>query len=95
MNKRRRFGAKRRRREAKLKHMWLTGMSAADLFGRINSGSRPSILDRFRPGGLSTADFIRRYRGEFVTDPPYGTAFTGRVYRPNPRPYTSAFGRKA
>lgn len=100
MNKRRRFGAKRRRREAKLKHLWLTGMSAAALFGRMNSGTRPSILDRFRPGGLATADFIRRHgltvTGRFPTAPELqNIPAPGRAYRPSTRPYTSAFGRKA
>lgn len=37
MNKRRRFGAKRRRREARLKQMWLSGgLTAAELFKRLS-----------------------------------------------------------
>lgn len=50
MNKRRRFGAKRRRREARLKQMWMSGMSVDAFFRRVlgHRGRPVTITGRFR-----------------------------------------------
>lgn len=50
MNKRRRFGAKRRRREARLKQMWMSGMSVDAFFRRVlgHRGRPMTITGRFR-----------------------------------------------
>lgn len=47
MNRRRRFGAKARRRVARLKQMWMSGIPVDKFFHRA-LGRQPSVLDRFR-----------------------------------------------